>query len=120
MEILSHLNLMVKQRPALVLPTEALLEQFGSSVVPGPVKNFTQIYLRNAWTRLDRKRQVRRLAGAPPFLPFLSSASKTPTLPFVCGASSGTCCRCRGHRKVLVARAHTVCSTMAIFTYQVC
>ena len=27
MEILSHLNLMVKQRPSLALPTDALLEQ---------------------------------------------------------------------------------------------
>jgi proteasome component ECM29 len=80
MEILSHVNKMVKQRPTLQLPVEALLAQFESSDVPEPIKNFSKIYLCTGWARIDREKQVNLARSALRALPGRSSAQAVPVL----------------------------------------
>lgn len=83
LEILSHVNKMVKQRPALGLPTEALLAQFGSAEVPVPIKNFTRIYLCNGWARLEPAKQIALAPALLQALPGRSEAQLVPVLLLV-------------------------------------
>eukprot|EP00040_Diaphanoeca_grandis_P033522 m.205696 g.205696 ORF g.205696 m.205696 type:complete len:976 (-) comp32922_c0_seq1:267-3194(-) len=58
MEILSHINKVVKSRSTIQLPVEALVTQFTDVKVAGPIKNFTKIYLCTGWPRMNLASQI--------------------------------------------------------------
>eukprot|EP00053_Salpingoeca_punica_P013753 m.124536 g.124536 ORF g.124536 m.124536 type:complete len:470 (+) comp16295_c0_seq3:69-1478(+) len=53
MAVLSHINTVLKSRPALKLPVDALLEQLADPAVDGGVKPFSRMYLEMALPRTD-------------------------------------------------------------------
>lgn len=58
MELLVHVNKRLKSRPQIQLPVEALLQQYQDASSSSFVLNFTMIYLKLGFPRLDRSRQA--------------------------------------------------------------
>ncbi|EDO42544.1 predicted protein, partial [Nematostella vectensis] len=58
MELLTHINKRLKSRPKVQLPVNDLLSQYQNTEVPAFVHNFTILYLRMGFPRLEVTKQV--------------------------------------------------------------
>ncbi|XP_031556184.1 proteasome adapter and scaffold protein ECM29-like [Actinia tenebrosa] len=58
MELLTHINKRLKSRPKVQLPVEALLNQYQDTSVSSFVTNFTILYLRMGYPRLEESKQI--------------------------------------------------------------